>query len=305
MQFQLGTDEATELTEAQVLEQCKMYIAAMRIADEFGCDAIGIQYQQGLKDLAPASDLVEGMLNNADRPPVRDAATARELYDGQPLPHFNEVDECSGLDALVTNRVWTALGLDPATTLHDVRWGDDRDGDEFVWVFEISGAVPPAHFVGGYAAPSANASRRCTSASAAAPSRASASRARSSGAASLSMDGTLHADLGRGTVVELPRRRDRAPLAGHHAAVADHARRAPRRHARPDDGRHKANHIQVVYATTARRGQKRAAGQGRDVRRHGRARSTSADGSAELRKTQVDAPERAWSVGPGTGAAVD
>ena len=50
-----------------------MYIAAMRIADEFGCDAIGIQYQQGLKDLAPASDLVEGLLNNVDRPPVFDA----------------------------------------------------------------------------------------------------------------------------------------------------------------------------------------------------------------------------------------
>ncbi len=47
-----------------------MYIAAVRIADDFGCDAIGIQYQQGLKDLLPASDLVEGTLNNADRPPV-------------------------------------------------------------------------------------------------------------------------------------------------------------------------------------------------------------------------------------------
>ena len=47
-----------------------MYIAAVRIAHEFGCDAIGIQYQQGLKDMAPASDLAEGMLNNADRPPV-------------------------------------------------------------------------------------------------------------------------------------------------------------------------------------------------------------------------------------------
>ena len=42
-----------------------MYIAAVRMADDFGCDAIGIQYQQGLKDLLPASDLVEGMLNNA------------------------------------------------------------------------------------------------------------------------------------------------------------------------------------------------------------------------------------------------
>src|SRR5205823_6015299 len=52
MKFMLGTDEETELTERQVLEQCKMYIAAVRIADEFGCATIGIQYQQGLKDLA-------------------------------------------------------------------------------------------------------------------------------------------------------------------------------------------------------------------------------------------------------------
>ena len=49
-----------------------MYIATLRIADEFGCEAIGIQYQQGLKDLVPASDLAEGLLNNVDRPPVKD-----------------------------------------------------------------------------------------------------------------------------------------------------------------------------------------------------------------------------------------
>ena len=69
MRFIFGSDEATQLTRAQVLGQCKMYIAALRIADEFGCSAIGIQYQQGLKDLCPASDLAEGLLNNVDRPP--------------------------------------------------------------------------------------------------------------------------------------------------------------------------------------------------------------------------------------------
>src|SRR5687767_6554896 len=90
MKFQFGKDEATELTRAQVLLQCKMYIAALRIADEFGCDTIGIQYQQGLKDLAPASDLVEGLLNNVDRPPVRHEG--RVLFGGEALPHFNEVD---------------------------------------------------------------------------------------------------------------------------------------------------------------------------------------------------------------------
>src|SRR4051794_36586098 len=73
MRFQTGPNEETDLTDGQVLQQCKTYIAATRIADDFGCDAIGIQYQQGLKDLLPASDLAEGMLNNADRPPVRAA----------------------------------------------------------------------------------------------------------------------------------------------------------------------------------------------------------------------------------------
>ena len=59
-----------------------MYIAAVRIADEFGCSTIGIQYQQGLKDLAPASDLVEGLLNNVERPPVKVAGANRELFAG-------------------------------------------------------------------------------------------------------------------------------------------------------------------------------------------------------------------------------
>ena len=152
MRFNTGRDDKTELTDKQIHEQCKMYIAALQIADEFGCDAIGIQYQQGLKDMVPASDLVEGLLNNSDRPPVRNGS-GEELYAGGPLPHFNEVDECAGLDALVTNRCWTALKLDPSTTLHDLRWGEHYSGsgiDEFVWVLQISGAAPASHFVDGY-----------------------------------------------------------------------------------------------------------------------------------------------------------
>ncbi|HYR59500.1 MAG TPA: hypothetical protein VEO95_12755, partial [Chthoniobacteraceae bacterium] len=96
--FRFGKNEETDLTEAQVIEQCRMYIAAVRIADEFGCATIGIQYQQGLKDLAPASDLVEGTLNNVDRPPVCREGTREVLFEGEALPHFNEVDECAGLD---------------------------------------------------------------------------------------------------------------------------------------------------------------------------------------------------------------
>lgn len=152
MRFETGTNEAEDLTDAQILEQCRMYIAVLRIADDFGCDAIGIQYQQGLKDLVPASDLAEGLLNNVDRPPVH-GRDGRELYAGKALPHFNEVDECAGVDAIVTNRVWSAMGLDPATTLHDVRWGEQYTAegfDEFVWLFQISGAVPASHLVEGY-----------------------------------------------------------------------------------------------------------------------------------------------------------
>ena len=70
LRFDFGTDEENELTPAQVMSQLKMYVAALRIADDFGLDAVGIQYQQGLKDVVPASDLAEGLLNNVQRPPV-------------------------------------------------------------------------------------------------------------------------------------------------------------------------------------------------------------------------------------------
>jgi hypothetical protein len=154
MSFHTGADPRQDLTNEQILEQCQMYIAALRIADEFGCDAIGIQYQQGLKDICPASDLAEGLLNNVYRPPVKDARGTRVLFEDRALPHFNEADECAGLDALVTNRIWRSYGLPPETTLHDVRYGEDfrlNGKMEFIWVFEISGAVPPNHFARGYA----------------------------------------------------------------------------------------------------------------------------------------------------------
>jgi hypothetical protein len=153
LRFHFGPDSKSDLTEDQVLWQCRTYIAACRLADEFGCETIGIQYQQGLKDLLPASDLVEGTLNNSDRPPVKNAA-GKVIRPGQPIVHFNEADECSGLDALLTNRVHAALGQPVETTLHDIRWGDwDQSGTvkDYVWVFLISGAAPPAHHIGDWA----------------------------------------------------------------------------------------------------------------------------------------------------------
>ena len=250
MQFDWGTDEATELTEAQTLEQCKMYIAAVRLAEEFGCATIGIQYQQGLKDLTPASDLVEGLLNNQDRPPVY-AEDGRELYAGQALPHFNEVDECAGLDALLTYHLWQRLGLPGETTLHDLRWGQHYAGnglDEFVWVFLISGAAPPAHFVGGYAGASSERQPamyfRLGGGSLKGVSRPGAivwSRV-------YVMGGRLHCDLGVGEAVALPEAETQRrwqettpqwPIM--HATLKGVSRDQMM-------ARHKANHIQVVYA---------------------------------------------------------
>jgi L-fucose isomerase-like protein len=148
MKFHFGSDSENELTEDQVIDQCRMYIAAVRLAHDFGCESIGIQYQLGLKDLLPASDLVEGTLNSTKRPPVFSKDGGQELYPGRAIPHFNEVDECAGLDAMMIHRINRELGEPVETTLHDIRWGDwdlSRTTEDYVWVFEISGAVPAEH----------------------------------------------------------------------------------------------------------------------------------------------------------------
>ena len=249
MKFVTGPNPETDLTDDQILEQCKMYIAALRIADEFGCDAIGIQYQQGLKDLTPASDLAEGLLNNAQRPPVR-SREGQELYAGRALPHFNEVDECAGLDALVTNRIWTKLGLDPETTLHDIRYGEEYNG-EFVWVFEISGAAPPQHFIDGY---------RGTVSERQPPmyfrlgggTVKGISKAGEIVWSRIFVDnGKLKADLGRAAIRELPREeterrwRSTTPQWPIMHAVTYGITRDQMM------ARHKSNHIQVAYAPDA------------------------------------------------------
>src|SRR5947208_13531954 len=207
MKFATGPNPEADLTDDQVRDQCKMYIAALRIADDFGCDTIGIQYQQGLKDLAPASDLVEGLLNNVDRPPVRCAQTGRVLFAGEALPHFNEVDECAGLDGLVTYRLWRELGFAPENTLHDLRWGQHYKGDgvdDYVWVFLISGAAPPAHFIDGYKGASSERQPPMyfrlgggTIKGISRPGHIVWSRV-------FIMDGKLHCDLGVSEVVTLP-----------------------------------------------------------------------------------------------------
>lgn len=252
--FNTGNNPETDLTDPQILEQLKMYIAAVRLAHSFGCDAIGIQYQQGLKDMVPASDLAEGLLNNVERPPVHAANSTEELFAGKAVPHFNEVDEGAGLDALVTNRLWTAMGLDPATTLHDLRWGEHYKGDgvdDFVWVFLISGAAPASHFINGYAGAVSDRQPPMYFRLGGGSLRGVSKPGEIVWSRVFVMDGKLHADLGRGTVVALPQAETERrwqmttpqwPImhAVLHGLTRDQMM-----------ARHKANHLNVAYAPSA------------------------------------------------------
>ena len=266
MRFHFGRDEATDLTRQQVLLQCKMYVAALRIADRYGCDLVGIQYQQGLKDLLPASDLVEGMLNDSKRPPVTAEGSSRVLWKGRPLVHFNEVDECAGLDGLLTQRVHEALGEPVENTLHDIRWGDwdqSRTTDQWVWVFEISGGAPPTHFTRGWKG--AEGHRQppmyfrlggSTLAGVSKPGEIVWSRIWVDGTGPSGRGGTgsserLHMDIGRAGVVALPEAETRRRLDATtpqwpimHAVTYGVTRDQMM-------ARHKANHVQVAYARDA------------------------------------------------------
>ena len=250
MKFHTGENHETDLTDEQIRKQCQMYIAAVRIADDFGCDLIGIQYQQGLKDLMPASDLVEGTLNNAERPPVTSRDGERVLYDGQPVVHFNEVDECAGLDGLLTYRVQQALGQPVESTLHDLRWGDfDATGttDEYVWVFLISGAAPPAHFIDGWKGADGHRQPPMYFPNGGSTLRGISRPGEIVWSRIYVEDDALWMDIGRGSVVELPaeetQRRWQAttpqwPImhAVTHGVSRDQMM-----------AQHKSNHIQVYY----------------------------------------------------------
>lgn len=254
MAFHTGPKHEEDLTEDQILTQCKMYIAAVRIADDFGCDLIGIQYQQGLKDVMPASDLVEGTLNNEDRPPVKSRDGKRTLFKGLAVTHFNEVDECAGLDGLMTNRVHKAMGLPVENTLHDLRWGDaDKSGttDEYVWVLLISGSAPPAHFEGGWKGADGHRQPAMYFPNGGSTLRGISKPGEIVWSRIFVEDDKLKMDLGRAEVVKLPqeetqRRWDETtyqwPIM--HAVTYGVSRDQMM-------GRHKANHIHVAYANDA------------------------------------------------------
>jgi hypothetical protein len=197
---------------------------------------------------------VEGTLNNVSRPPVYREGKREALYPGEALPHFNEVDECAGLDGLVTYRLWRELGWPPENTLHDLRWGRHFKGDgidDYVWVFLISGAAPPEHFTGGWKGASSERQPPMyfrlgggTLKGVSKPGSIVWSRV-------YVADGRLKCDLGIGEVVALPaaeteerwqKTTPQWPIM--HATISGVSRDQMM-------ARHPSNHIQVVYAPDA------------------------------------------------------
>jgi hypothetical protein len=159
----------------------------------------------------------------------------------------------------MTCRVHKAMGQPVENTLHDVRWGDwDQSGTtkDYVWVFLISGSAPPAHFVGGWKGASSERQPSMyfrlgggTLKGVSKPGEIVWSRI-------FVERGRLNMDLGRAGVIELPeeetqRRWDETtpqwPIM--HTVTYGVSR---------DQfmARHKANHIQVAYANSAKEADK-------------------------------------------------
>ena len=176
----------------------------------------------------------------------------------------------SRVDALVTNRVWTAMGLDPATTLHDVRWGEhyratDRRFRLGVRDLRLGAGVAPA---GGYAE-----RRQRAPAADVLPAR----RRHAQGRLQARRD-RLEPRVRHG---RRPARRHRPGHVGRRCRrrrPSGAGRRPPRSGrsctpcctaSRRDQlmARHKANHLNVVYAPGAEDGRQGVGRQGRDAAR--------------------------------------
>lgn len=149
MTFKFGTNHHNELTREQVLEQCAMMIAMARFTKRFGLSAVGVQYQQGLKDSCAASDFAEGAIGNSARFPIPDE-NGDIIAPNLPITCINEVDMGSAIPQVIMSKLLQSLNIASETTLHDIRWGSEYEGT-FYWDFEISGAVPFAHLKGGIA----------------------------------------------------------------------------------------------------------------------------------------------------------
>ena len=127
------------------------------------------------------------------------------------------------------------MGLNPSTSLHDVRWGDPW-GDDFVWIMEISGSVPPSHLRGGYEGVVSERQSPMyfrlgggTIKGVSKPGPVVYSRV-------FLMDGMLQVDMGLGEAIELPDEETQRRWDATTQQLADHAPGDAGRRSRPVHG---------------------------------------------------------------------
>ena len=151
--------------------------------------------------------------------------------------------------------VHSALGQPTENTLHDVRWADyDRSGtvEDYVWVFLISGSAPPAHHIGGWAGSDAHRQPPVYFRLGGGSLRGIAKPGEIVWSRVFVEGRKLKMDLGRAKVVELPRAETERrwkettyqwPIMHGvlHGVSRDQLM-----------ARHKANHIHVAYANSAK-----------------------------------------------------
>jgi hypothetical protein len=164
------------------------------------------------------------------------------------------VDECAGLDGLITYRIHKAMGQPVENTLHDLRWGDwdqSQTTSDYVWVFLISGSAPPAHFEGGWSGASSERQPPMYFPNGGGTLKGISRPGEIVWSRIYVEDDRLKLDLGRASVVRLPpeetNRRWQAttpqwPIM--HAVTYGVTRDQMM-------ARHKSNHIQVAYANSA------------------------------------------------------
>ena len=153
---------------------------------------------------------------------------------GEALPHFNEVDECAGLDGLVTYRLWRELGYPPENTLHDLRWGRQYQGQR---ARRLRLGVPHLRRRAARAFHRRLEGRlqRTPAADVFPPRRRHAQGHQQAGLDRLEprfrrWTANSIATPASAEVVELPQAETERALAANHAAMADHARRARGHH---------------------------------------------------------------------------
>jgi L-fucose isomerase-like protein len=124
-----GARDALDFTLNDTREQLRDYLAVLDLVDEFKADCIGWQYQLGLINLRPPSDLAEGLFNS----------TCRPESNGDTIVDATEADQGNIVPMELMKRLLKIRGLHQSVFFHDIRWGGAVDG-RFIWVLLNSGS---------------------------------------------------------------------------------------------------------------------------------------------------------------------